>query len=108
MNRTDRLLEVLAVLQTQKVVTVDYLKEKFRISTRTLYRDIQLLTELRITVQYENEKGCFILKGYREPTRETPVGIRDMGQVSQSIILIPDHLKNDVLALLSVSKNDAK
>jgi len=108
MNRTDRLLEVLAVLQTQKVVTVDYLKEKFHISTRTLYRDIQLLTELRITVQYENEKGCFILKGYRSPAPEGPVGIQDIGQVSQSIILIPDHLKNDVLALLSAHKDEAK
>jgi predicted DNA-binding transcriptional regulator YafY len=108
MNRTDRLLEVLAVLQTQKVVTVDYLKEKFGVSTRTLYRDIQLLTELRITVQYENEKGCFILKGYRSPAPETPARIEHMGQVSQSIILIPDHLKNDVLALLQTSKNEPK
>ncbi len=108
MNRTDRLLEVLAVLQTQKVVTVDYLKEKFHISTRTLYRDIQLLTELRITVQYENEKGCFILKGYRSSVPEIPVQLQQIDQVSQSIILIPDHLKNDVLALLQANKEEGK
>lgn len=101
MNRVDRLLEMLTVLQTQKVVTVDHLKEKFHISTRTVYNDMQLLTQLRIHVQYENDKGCFILKGYCDPI----IGKRFTGQVSQSIMLIPDTVKNDVLALLSNNNN---
>lgn len=106
MNRVDRLLEVLAVLQTKKVVTVDYLKEKFHISTRTVYRDIYLLTELRITVVYESQKGCFVLKGYCPPITETRSVQKQTGLVSQTIILIPDTLKNEVMALLSAEGND--
>jgi hypothetical protein len=101
MNRVDRLLEMLIVLQTQKVVTVEYLKEKFHISTRTVYRDMQLLAQLRIQVRYEDEKGCFILKGYCPPLANS----RYAGQVSQSIMLIPDAVKNDVLALLTDNNN---
>ncbi|WPU92017.1 HTH domain-containing protein [Mucilaginibacter sabulilitoris] len=111
MNRVDRLLEVLAVLQTKKVVTVDYLKEKFHISTRTVYRDIYLLTELRITVMYESQKGCFVLKGYCPPVTEIQSAYKHTAQVSQSIILIPDTLKNEVMALLSaedIDKNNSK
>ena len=101
MNRVDRLLEMLTVLQTQKVVTVDYLKEKFHISTRTVYNDMQLLTQLRIQVQYEDDKGCFILKGYCHPLTSSGFA----GQVSQSIMLIPDAVKNDVLELLLNNNN---
>lgn len=101
MNRVDRLLEMLTVLQTQKVVTVDYLKEKFHVSTRTLYRDMELLTQLRIQVQYEDDKGCFILKGYCPPLADK----RFAGQASQSIMIIPDSVKNDVLALLMDNNN---
>jgi predicted DNA-binding transcriptional regulator YafY len=101
MNRVDRLLEMLTVLQTKKIVTVDYLKEKFHISTRTVYRDMELLTQLRIQVQYEDDKGCFILKGYCPPLS----GSRFGGQVSQSIMLIPNAVKNDVLALLADNDN---
>ncbi|MEN0052830.1 MAG: HTH domain-containing protein [Mucilaginibacter sp.] len=97
MNRVDRLLEMLAVLQTQKVVTVDYLKQKFHISSRTVYRDMELLTRLRIQVQYKDDKGCFILNGYCLPV----AGSKFKGQVSHSIMLIPDAVKNDVLALLA-------
>ena len=99
-------MEVLAVLQTQKVVTVDHLKQKFRISTRMVYRDIQLLNELRVTVQYEDDKGCFTLKGYCHPSPEIPLPKPDGAQVSQSMIIIPPALKNDLISLLSASQGD--
>lgn len=104
MNRVDRLLEMLVVLQAKKVVTVDYLKEKFHISTRTVYRDIHLLTELRITVTYEDRKGCFVLKGHCPvlPGSSYPQN----AQMSQSIMLIPDTLKNEVMSLLSAESSD--
>ncbi|MDN5285675.1 MAG: hypothetical protein JWR38_1949 [Mucilaginibacter sp.] len=105
MNRIDRLLEVLTVLQTQKVVTVDHLKQKFHISTRMVYRDIQLLNELRIAVQYEGDKGCFILKGYCHPSPEIPLPKPDGTQVSQSIIIIPPAIKNDLINWLSANQS---
>ncbi|MGF7042503.1 helix-turn-helix transcriptional regulator [Mucilaginibacter lappiensis] len=105
MNRIDRLLEMLAVLQTKKVVTVDYLKEKFHISTRTVYQDIQLIAELRISVQYESDKGCIILKGYYHSLSGDQSS--DPGaHVSQSIILIPAALKNDIMTLISANESE--
>jgi hypothetical protein len=106
MNRIDRLLEMLAVLQTKKVVTVDYLKEKFHISTRIVYQDIQLIAELRIAVQYESDKGCIILKGYYHSPPEDQSSHPGAGQVSQSIILIPAALKNELMTLISASESE--
>ena len=106
MNRIDRLLEILVVLQTKKVVTVDYLKEKFHVSNRTIYHDIQLLTELRITVRYEDEKGCFILKGYCPPLPKDSHTAPGTNKVSQSILLIPAALENDLATLRSSSKKN--
>jgi predicted DNA-binding transcriptional regulator YafY len=106
MNRIDRLLEMLVVLQTKKVVTVDYLKEKFHISTRTVYQDIQLIADLRIAVQYESDKGCIILKGYYHSPPESPPADSGTGQVSQSIVLIPAAIKNDLITLLSANESD--
>lgn len=108
MNRIDRLLKVLTVLQTQKVVTIDHLKDKFQISTRVVYQDIQLLTELRIAVQYENDKGCFVLKGYCCPLPEILPEQFNNAQVSKSIILIPPALKNDLLNLLAADLDDKR
>jgi hypothetical protein len=108
MNRIDRLLEVLTVLQTQKVVTVDHLKQKFHISTRMVYKDIQLLNELRIAVQYESDKGCFILKGYCHLLPEASLPKPLSAQVSQSIIIIPPALKNDLINWLSVNQGKLK
>jgi predicted DNA-binding transcriptional regulator YafY len=56
-KRVDRLLELLVVLQVKKLVTVDYLSQKFHVSTRTVYRDIQALTGLQLAVKYDAEKG---------------------------------------------------
>ena len=96
---------MLAVLQTKKVVTVDYLKEKFHISTRTVYQDIQLIAELRIAVQYESDKGCIILKGYYHSLSGDQSPDPD-ALVSQSIILIPAALKNDIMTLISANERE--
>ncbi len=45
MNRTDRLLAILIELQRRQTVTAKSLAEKFETSIRTIYRDMDALSE---------------------------------------------------------------
>ncbi len=67
MNRIDRLLGVLVLLQTKKHITADCIAEKYAISLRTVYRDIKALCELGVPIGCEQFKGYFIVNGYFLP-----------------------------------------
>ncbi|MEQ8424316.1 MAG: HTH domain-containing protein, partial [Cyclobacteriaceae bacterium] len=67
MNRVDRLVGILTVLQSRKYVMADKIADKFGISIRTVYRDIKALDEIGIPVSFENNKGYFIAQGYFLP-----------------------------------------
>lgn len=55
---------MLTVLQARKYVTAEQLAEQFRISVRTVYRDIRALDESGIPVSFEVGKGYYIVQGY--------------------------------------------
>lgn len=67
MNRMDRLLGILTVLQSKKYVPAEKIADKYDISLRTVYRDIKALTELGIPVSFEPQRGYFIVQGYFIP-----------------------------------------
>src|SRR6187402_1882180 len=67
MNRIDRLLGILTVLQSKKYVPAEKLADKFHISVRTVYRDVKALGELGIPVSFEANRGYFIVNGYFLP-----------------------------------------
>jgi predicted DNA-binding transcriptional regulator YafY len=67
MNRIDRLLGILTILQSKKYVPAEKLAEKFHISVRTVYRDVKALGELGIPVSFEANRGYFIVNGYFLP-----------------------------------------
>jgi len=67
MNRIDRLLGILTLLQTKKYVTAEAIADKFEISVRTVYRDIKALHEQGVPVSFEQHKGYFIVEGYFLP-----------------------------------------
>jgi predicted DNA-binding transcriptional regulator YafY len=67
MNRIDRLMGIVTVLQSRKYATADYIAEKFDISIRTTYRDIKAIGEIGIPVSFEPNKGYFIMQGYFFP-----------------------------------------
>lgn len=67
MNRIDRLLGILTLLQSRKYVPAESIAEKFDISTRTVYRDIKALNEQGIPVSFEQHRGYFIVQGYFLP-----------------------------------------
>ena len=67
MNRIDRLLGILTLLQSKKFVPAEKISEKFKISIRTVYRDVKALCELGIPVSFEPNRGYFVVQGYFLP-----------------------------------------
>ena len=67
MNRIDRLFGILTLLQSKKYVTAEKIAEKYKISTRTVYRDVKALCEQGIPVSFEQHKGYFVVQGYFLP-----------------------------------------
>lgn len=67
MNRMERLIAIITVLQSRKFVTAEKIAEKYRISVRTVYRDIKALCESGIPIGFEVPKGYFIVQGYFLP-----------------------------------------
>lgn len=67
MNRIDRLFGILTLLQSKKYVPAEKIADKFKISIRTVYRDIKALCEQGIPVSFEQYKGYFIVQGYFLP-----------------------------------------
>lgn len=67
LNRIDRLMGMMTLLQSKKYCTGEQLSDKFEISIRTVYRDIKALSEIGIPVNFEIGKGYFIAQGYFLP-----------------------------------------
>lgn len=93
MNRADRLLKILVLLQSREVATIDLLKQHFRISTRTAYQDLQALKQLKITVTFNDTKGCFVLTG----SCTSPLSGKEI--VSKPMLIVPPAIKNETLQI---------
>jgi predicted DNA-binding transcriptional regulator YafY len=67
MNRTDRLLAIILELQTKDWLRAEDLATKFEISKRTIYRDMDALTEIGIPIISSPGQGFALLEGYFLP-----------------------------------------
>jgi predicted DNA-binding transcriptional regulator YafY len=67
MNRMDRLLGIVTLLQSKKYVPAEKIADKYNISVRTVYRDVKALVELGIPVSFEPNRGYFVVQGYFLP-----------------------------------------
>ncbi len=66
-NRLSRLMALVTLLQTKRLLTASELAERFSVSTRTIYRDIRTLEAAGIPIVTEEGKGYTLLEGYRLP-----------------------------------------
>ena len=55
MNKFDRVISLLVVLQSKKIVRAQDLAERFQVSLRTIYRDIRSLETAGIPIISEAE-----------------------------------------------------
>lgn len=78
-TRLSRLVALLTLLQTKRLLTAAELAHRFSVSTRTIYRDIRTLEGAGIPVVTQEGKGYTMLEGYRLPpvmfTREEAIAL---------------------------------
>ncbi len=67
MKRLHRLTAILVKLQSKKVVQAASLADKFEVSLRTIYRDMQALTDAGVPIGAEAGTGYFLVDGYSLP-----------------------------------------
>jgi len=67
LNRFDRTLAILILLQSRKLVKAQDIADRFNVSLRTIYRDIKSLEAAGIPVIGEAGAGYSIMEGYRLP-----------------------------------------
>lgn len=64
MNHLSRLLSILTILKSKRVITGTELAKKFDVSLRTIYRDIKKLEESGVPVITIEGRGYSIMDGY--------------------------------------------
>lgn len=67
MNKFDRVISILILLQSRKVIKASSIAEKFEVSLRTVYRDIKTLKNAGIPIIGDPGIGYSILDGYKMP-----------------------------------------
>jgi len=65
-NRIDRLTSLLITIQSKKSVGIDFLADKYEVSKRTIYRDVNALIEAGVPI-YQDDKRYRIMEGYYLP-----------------------------------------
>ncbi|MEI3402409.1 MAG: HTH domain-containing protein [Clostridia bacterium] len=65
--KTNRLFGIIYLLLSKNTMTAKELAEYFEVSTRTIYRDIELLSELNIPIYMSKGKngGISLLENYK-------------------------------------------
>ncbi len=64
MNHLSRLLSILTILKSKRIITGTELAKKFEVSTRTIYRDIKKLEASGVPVITIEGRGYSIMDGY--------------------------------------------
>lgn len=67
LSRLSRLTAILTLLQSKRLITASFIAEKFNVSIRTVYRDMQALVQAGVPVYAEDGKGYKLMEGYRIP-----------------------------------------
>lgn len=67
MNRTDRLVAIVLLLQSRRLLRAHGIAEHFQICVRTVYRDLRALEEAGVPIAAEAGVGYSLVQGYHLP-----------------------------------------
>lgn len=67
MNRTDRLVALVMLLQSRRITTAAQMAEHFEVTERTIYRDLAALGEGGVPIMGEPGVGYSLMRGYHLP-----------------------------------------
>ncbi|MDW7691216.1 YafY family protein [Flammeovirgaceae bacterium SG7u.111] len=65
--RLERLAEIMIQLQSKRLITAKEIAEKYKVSIRTVYRDIRTLENSGMPIVTEEGRGYSLINGYRLP-----------------------------------------
>jgi len=65
--RISRLTAILMELQTRKLLTAREISEKYKVSIRTVYRDIRTLEQSGVPIVVEEGRGYSLMQGFNLP-----------------------------------------
>ncbi len=108
MQVNNRLFEILYILLQKKKVTAKELAEKFEVSTRTIYRDIEALSSANIPIYMSKGKdgGIGILEEY--VLNKSILSEEEQNQILfalQSLETMNNHNEKDILEKMSIIFN---
>lgn len=66
-SRLSRLTAILLKLQSRPYIKVPELAEEFQVSTRTIYRDLDSLTQAGVPLVADEQQGYALVQGYHLP-----------------------------------------
>lgn len=67
MNKFDRVVSILMLLQTKRIVRAHELSDRFEVSLRTIYRDFKTLENAGVPIHAEAGVGYSLVDGYSLP-----------------------------------------
>ncbi len=108
MNRVDRLVAMILLLQSKRSITADEIASHFEISVRTVYRDVTALGEAGVPVIAEAGVGYSLMKGYHLPpvmfTQSEAMALAMGGALVDSLTdpAMQQQMKNALLKVSSV------
>jgi len=66
-KRLERLTALISYMQSRKFTKIAEIESKFRVSERTVFRDIKALEKAGVPLAHEKEKGYYVLNQYFLP-----------------------------------------
>lgn len=67
MSQLSRLISILTLLRSKRILTGNELAERFEVSLRTIYRDIRKLEEAGVPILTIEGRGYSLMEGYNVP-----------------------------------------
>jgi predicted DNA-binding transcriptional regulator YafY len=67
MNRIDRLMGIITLLQSKKHCSISQISEHYSVSERTIFRDLRALGEIGVPIAFDPETGYSVAGGFFLP-----------------------------------------
>ena len=114
MNRFNRVTAIFIQLQSKKIVRAKDIADRFNVSIRTVYRDVQTLVEAGVPIGSEAGIGYYIIDGYRLPpvmfTKEEVTAFLTAEKLIEKFAdnSIDSNFKSGMMKIRAILKNTEK
>lgn len=114
MNRTDRLIGIVLLLHSRKIIRAKDIAKHFNITIRTVYRDMKALNEAGVPVAAESGEGYSLVEGYHLPpvmfTQEEASALYMGGELTKTFTdkSLHTHIESALMKILAILPPDKK